>query len=99
MFDNCFSFDSGSVSINDVEYTWKSKGTGSRMVVGRLAVSLDPDEVLKSSSAGERRHERDSRRMPKQETEQLLQEHEPGDLGNDVPRRGHHPAHVRPRME
>jgi hypothetical protein len=30
-----FSFDSGSVSIDDIEYRWNSKGTGSKVVVRR----------------------------------------------------------------
>ena len=33
IFDHHFVFGSGSVSIDDIEYRWKSKGTGSKVVV------------------------------------------------------------------
>ena len=32
-FDPYFVFDSGSVSVDDIDYRWKSKGAGSKVVV------------------------------------------------------------------
>ena len=37
IFHCYFSFDSGSVSIDDIEYRWNSKGTGSKVVVRRCS--------------------------------------------------------------
>jgi len=34
IFDRHFFFDSGAVFIEDVEYRWKTKGTGSGVMVG-----------------------------------------------------------------
>ena len=58
-FCHYLSLDSGSVSIDDVEYRWKSKGTGSKVVVRRRqspiskldSISRPPQLVNKDTNA------------------------------------------------
>ena len=81
--------NSGSVRIDDVEYRWKTKGTGSKIVVRYCRKGSYMSNI--PSLARQQSHWRDSRSVPQQDSKQFLSEtsgHESRDLRCDLTRSG-----------
>jgi len=97
---------SGSVQISDTEYRWRSKGTGSKVVVSRhrrlIAHLKKTQPHLLLSPARKQRHQRNSHSIPlsnKKEYIQKTQRHEPRNLRGRLPCGGSRLADIYPRME
>jgi len=93
------------VRISDTDYRWKSKGTGSKVVVRRhreLLPIYKTQPHLSLSLARKQRHQRDCRTIPQPHQKEHIQKisrYEPGNLPSRIQRCGSRFANVHPCVE
>ena len=97
--------NSGSVSIDDTEYRWKSKGTGTKVVVRQSYLQSPSKKAqlrLSVSSAGKQRYQCNGRPIPQSQRKRHIQKtsrYEPRNLSSCMPRGGYCATHVSTCME